>query len=90
VDSMMDMQLSENSVPDNTSDAVNQGLHRLLRSGIRDMCQYAEQKMEAPVLIIVSGGFAENILSYPDMPAMNHAPDLVMQGLYNIMKQRKS
>ena len=90
VDSMTDMQFNENSVPGNTSDAVNQGLHRFLRSGIRDMCQLAEQKMEAPVQIIISGGFAENILSYPDMPAMKHEPDLVMQGLYNIMKQRKS
>lgn len=89
VASVVEMQLCENNVPSNTSDAVNQGLHKLLRSGIRDMCQFAEQKMDAPVQIIISGGFAENILSYPAMPAMQHEPDLVMQGLYNIMKQSK-
>jgi len=90
VDSTMDMQLSENSVPDNTSDAVNQGLHRFLRSGIRDMYQFAEQAMDAPVRVVISGGFAETILNYPGMPVMDHEPDLVMQGLYTIMKQRKS
>lgn len=90
VKSAADMQFCEGSVPSNTSDAVNQGLHKLLRSGIRDMCQFAEQKMEAPMQIIISGGFAENILSYPGMPTMQHEPDLVMQGLYNIMKRRKS
>ena len=40
--------------------------------------------------IILTGGFAKTILNYPDMPAMHHKPDLVMEGLYNIMKQQKS
>jgi len=76
------------SVPDNTNDAVNQGLHKLLQAGIREICQLAKQKMESPMQIIISGGFAETILSYPDMPVMIHQPDLVMQGLYEIMKQQ--
>ncbi len=89
VRSAIDAQLSENSVPNNTNDAVNQGLHKLLRSGVREMCQFAEQKMESPVQVIISGGFAKNILKYPGMPAMLHEPDLVMLGLYRILKQRK-
>jgi len=75
-------------VPNNTNDAVNQGLHRLLRAGVREICQFAEQKMSSPMKVVISGGFAEIILAYPGMPAMRHEPDLVMQGLYNIMKQR--
>ena len=41
--------------------------------------------------IIVSGGFAQTILDWQDlwsgMPEMIHQPDLVMQGLYRIMRQ---
>ncbi len=81
-------QLNESNVPDNTDDAVNIGLHKLLQAGVREICQFAKQKVEPPMQIIVSGGFAKIILSYTDMPCMIHQPDLVMQGLYEIMKQR--
>ena len=82
--------MNESGVPDNTNDAVNQGLHKLLQAGVREICQIAKQKMESPMQIIISGGFAKTILSYPDMPGMIYQPDLVMQGLYEIMKQRIS
>lgn len=83
---------NSNIIPDNTNDAVNEGLHKLLQAGIREICQSAqnivnESSMKGPVQIIITGGFAETVLSYPDMPEMFHEPDLVMQGLYNIMKQ---
>lgn len=78
------------SIPDNTDDAVNEGLHRLLQAGIRELCQYVTESVDEPMQIIVTGGFAKTILSYPDMPPMHHKPDLVMQGLYNILKQQKS
>jgi len=81
---------NENSVPGNTNDAVNQGLHKLLQAGIREICQFAKQKMDSPVQIIISGGFARTVLDYPDMPAMIHKPDLVMQGLFEIMTQQMS
>ncbi len=87
VKSACDVQLYENSVPSNTNDAVNQGLHKLLQAGIREICHSAKQKMDSPMQIIISGGFAETILEYPDMPVMHHEPDLVMQGVYNIMGQ---
>jgi pantothenate kinase type III len=45
--------------------------------------------MDEPVQIILTGGSAKYILGYPDMPSMHHMPDLVMQGLYDIMKQRR-
>jgi len=89
VKSAFDIQFDENNVPNNTSDAVNQGLHKLLQTGVREICQLAKQKMDSPMQIIISGGFAEIILGYPDMPVMLHEPDLVMRGLYDIMKQRK-
>ena len=74
------------ATPDNTNDAVNQGLHKLLQAGIRELCQFAQDKMGVPMKIIITGGFARTILSYPDMPVMQYKPDLVMQGLYDIMK----
>ncbi|GMR01668.1 MAG: pantothenate kinase [Gammaproteobacteria bacterium] len=89
VKSAFDVQFYEHSVPDNTNDAVNQGLHKLLQAGIREICQFSKQKMDPPMQIIISGGSARTILDYPDMPAMIHKPDLVMQGLYNIMKQHQ-
>jgi type III pantothenate kinase len=81
---------SNKSIPDNTDDAVNEGLHRLLQAGIRDFCSFAQKLVDGPVQIILTGGFAKIILSYPDMPLMHHRPDLVMQGVYNIMKQQDS
>jgi pantothenate kinase type III len=77
-------------IPDNTDDAVNEGLHRLLQAGIRELCSFAQKSVAAPMQIILTGGFAQTILSYPDMPVMHHRPDLVMQGLYNVMKQQSS
>jgi len=89
VKSAFDVRFCEDGVPSNTNDAVNQGLHKLLQAGVREICQLAKQKMDSPMQTIISGGFAETLLEYPDMPAMQYEPDLVMRGLYNIMKQRK-
>lgn len=90
VHSISSRQLHNHSVPDNTSDAVNQGLHKLLQAGIREICSFAQDKLDAPMQIILTGGFAKTILDYPDMPVMLHKPDLVMQGLYTIMLQPNS
>jgi type III pantothenate kinase len=89
VSSEFNMQFHQHSIPNNTNDAVNQGLHKLIQAGIRELCQFAQDKLDQPMQIIITGGFAESILDYPDMPTMHYEPDLVMQGLYNIMKQRK-
>ena len=88
VKSTLNMEFYERGVPNNTNDAVNLGLHKLLQAGIREICQFAKQRMDSPVQIIISGGFAETILGYPDMPTMIYQPDLVMQGLFQMMKQR--
>ena len=88
LESALNVQLNQQNVPDNTNDAVNQGLHKLLQAGIREICQYAGNILDEPVQILLTGGFAKTILSYPDMPVMQYNPDLVMQGLYNIIKQR--
>lgn len=90
VESTIITHYHEQGVPDNTNDAVNQGLHKLIQAGIREICQFAKNTMDEPMQIVLTGGFAKNILEYPDMPAMYHEPDLVMMGLYDIMKQRKS
>jgi len=87
--STFNASFDEDAVPTNTNDAVNQGLHKLLQAGVREICLQAKQKMGSPMRIIISGGFAETIFAYPDMPAMLHEPDLVMQGLYTIMKKRE-
>lgn len=90
VESTIITQYHEQGVPDNTNDAVNQGLHKLIQAGIREICQFAKNTMDEPMQIVLTGGFAETILEYPDMPIMHHEPDLVMRGLYDILKQRKS
>jgi type III pantothenate kinase len=86
--SISSMQLQQ-SVPINTSDAVNQGLHKFMQAGVRELCQLAEECMGKPVQIVLTGGFAQNILDYPAMPVMHYRPDLVMQGLYDIMRQQQ-
>ena len=93
VASELDIQFNKNNnnnniVPDNTNDSVNEGLHKLLQAGVRELCQFAKQTLDEPMQIIITGGFAKTILSYPHMPEMVHEPDLVMQGLYSIMTQR--
>ena len=40
--------------------------------------------------IVITGGSAKMIMSYPGLPVMHHKPDLVMQGLYSIMSQLNS
>lgn len=90
VSALFDERLSNHVIPDNTSDAVNQGCHKMLQAGIRELCQFAREEMGGSVQIVLTGGYAEVILKYPCMPVMQHEPDLVMQGLYSIMKQRNS
>lgn len=80
---------NKKTIPDNTNDAVNEGLHKLLQAGIREIYQFAQQSVDEPMQIIITGGFAKNILSYPDMPDMHHMPDLVMQGVYSAMCYKK-
>ena len=76
------------TVPVNSRDAVDLGLHKMLQAAIREICQFAKEKMGDPTQVIITGGWAENIMRYPDMPQMLHKPDLVMQGLYSIKMQR--
>jgi len=90
VDSTYSVEPYKDSVPNNTNDAVNQGLHKMLRAGICDICQFAQSKMSEPMKIILTGGFADVILAYPDMPVMLDKPDLVMQGIYSIKKNTKN
>lgn len=91
VSSVLNENFSDGEVPDNTSDAVNQGCHKLLQAGIREICAIAQNEMSEPIQIIVTGGYAEVILKYPNMPTMQHEPDLVMQGVYGIaMDQQNS
>ena len=90
VSSVFDVRSDDRSIPVNTSDAVNLGCHKLLQAGIREICQSAQDEMSGPMQIILTGGYAEIILKYPDMPVMQHKPDLVMQGLYSIMTQQNS
>ncbi len=78
---------AKHGIPNNTNDAVNQGLHKFIQAGVCELCQLAKNKMEAPVKIIITGGFAKTMLDYPDMPMMYHEPDLVMHGLYEMLQR---
>jgi type III pantothenate kinase len=79
--------LIQQRVPDNTDDAVNQGITLLLQSGIRALCLRASQELGDNMRIILTGGSARSILRYPDLLPMEHAPDLIMQGLYEVMSR---
>ena len=83
-------QSAEDSIPDNTDDAVNQGLHKLLQAGIRELCQFSQATMGESMQIVITGGSAKMIMNYSGLPVMHHKPDLVMQGLYSIMSQLNS
>lgn len=89
VEAQCNMPFDDSSVPNNTNDAVNQGLHKLLQAGIGELCRFSCDKLSGQVKIVLTGGFAETILAYPDMPGMQHEQDLILQGLYSIMKQGK-
>ena len=82
--SNMSFDVKMDSIPDNTSDAVKHGLHRLLQAGVQSFCKQAKHVLGDSVQIIITGGFAGTILSYPNMPEMHYEPDLVMLGLYRI------
>ena len=73
------------AVPVNTRDAVEHGVHKMLQAGIRELCRSAQDRLGQSMKVVVTGGFAEQILAYRDMPEMIHQPDLVMQGLYLIL-----
>lgn len=90
VSSVYEDQYSKYGAADNTSDAVNRGCHKLLQAGVREICQSAKNEMDESMQIVLTGGYAETILQYPGMPEMHHKPDLVMQGLYNIMMQQEN
>ena len=79
--------IDNTKVPNNTNDAVNDGLHKLLQAGVRELCSSATSVLGSSVKIIITGGFAQTILSYPEVPEMHHQPDLVMQGLYVVMNK---
>mgnify|MGYP001824738926 CR=1 FL=1 len=66
------------------------GLHKMLKAAVRDICQYARERMGETTQVIVTGGWAKNVMRYNNMPQMLHKPDLVMQGLYTIKMQRKA
>ena len=73
------------AVPADTSAAIEQGLHRMIQAGVRDICELAQARLGSSMKIIITGGFATTLLKYPSIPEMLHKPDLVMQGLYNIL-----
>lgn len=73
------------SLPADTVSAVSQGVHRMMRAAVVDVCRQAHELLPSPCKIVLTGGFAKTILGYADMPAMVYRPDLVMQGLYLVM-----
>ena len=54
IDSTIITQYHELGVPDNTNDAVNQGLHKLIQAGIREICQFAKNTMDEPMQIVLT------------------------------------
>ena len=66
----------------NTADAVSSGTLRMLQAALIEICSSAGQCLGNNMIIIITGGMSEQIMSLPGMPGMLHEPDLVMKGLY--------
>lgn len=66
----------------NTADAVSSGTLRMLQAALIEICSSAGQCLGNNMIIIITGGMSEQIMSLPGMPEMLHEPDLVMKGLY--------
>lgn len=77
--------VANRKIPDNTDAAVNAGLHKLLQAGVCEICSTAKIVLGETMKIVITGGSAQAIMAYPQIPAMSYQPDLVMQGLYKIM-----
>jgi len=75
----------DEAVPADTRAAIDQGLQLMIQAGVREICGLAQARLGDSLKIIVTGGFATTLLKSPSIPEMLHKPDLVMQGLYNIL-----
>lgn len=66
----------------NTADAVSSGTLHMLQAALIEICSSARQCLGSNLIIIITGGMSEQIMSLPGMPEMLHEPDLVMKGLH--------
>jgi type III pantothenate kinase len=71
---------------DNTADAVSSGTLHMLMAAVIEICDSAQRHLGSDMKIIITGGVAEQVKSFPGMPEMLHEPDLVLTGLYIVAR----
>lgn len=71
----------------NTADAVTSGTLHMLRAALTEVCEAAKQRLGENMTIIITGGMAEKMLPFLDMPDIHHEPYLVLYGLYYASQQ---
>ncbi len=72
-----------------TDSAVSSGVYYLLEAGLREACMQAAGELGGDTTFIITGGLAEQILTFSGMPKMIHRPELILQGVYAALAPRK-
>ena len=65
-----------------TQEAISSGVYYLLTAGLREACAQAEKVLSQQPTFVVTGGGAEQLMKWLQMPGMKHRPNLILQGVY--------
>jgi len=64
-----------------TQGAISSGVYYLLAAGLREACAQAEEVLSQPPTFIVTGGGAQQVMQWLQMPEIKHRPNLILQGV---------
>ncbi len=65
-----------------TEGAVMSGIYYLLEAGLSEACHQVNSVLGATSKTIITGGFAETVLGFSNLPKLIYRPALIMQGVY--------
>jgi len=65
-----------------TQGAINSGVYYLLAAGLREACVQAKERLLQQPTFIVTGGGAEQVMKWLQIPEVKFRPDLILQGVY--------
>ncbi len=65
-----------------TENAITSGIYYMLETGVRDLTEKAIKQLGPSAKIILTGGSAQLLLQFKNMPHFIYRPVLVMRGVY--------
>ncbi len=71
-----------------TENAITSGIYYMLEAGVRNLTEKAIKQLGSSAKIILTGGSAQLLLQFKDMPHFIYRPVLVMQGVYIAMGEK--